>query len=115
MKQKLDLFGQRLRHLRLESGIEVQRLAELTGMNAKTLRNIEAGRFGTLASTQSELAQALHVMEMDFYVWPGNHLRYDVVELTRFLPPARLAQLKRELETEVAAQRQGQAQVSKAR
>ena len=49
----------RLRRLRHEAGLSIERLARLADMSAKTIWNIETGRTQPLSSTAAVLRDAL--------------------------------------------------------
>lgn len=65
------LFGERLRTHRQRRGITQDELALLTGVSARTIRNLESGRIGTARPSTARLladALALHGAEHDHFL-----------------------------------------------
>lgn len=65
------LFGERLRTHRQRRGITQDELALLTGVSARTIRNLESGRIGTARPSTARLladALALHGAERDHFL-----------------------------------------------
>jgi transcriptional regulator with XRE-family HTH domain len=55
----LAALGANLRRLRVEAKITQEKLAELAGINPRTVQKIEAGKLDILVSTASRLQRAL--------------------------------------------------------
>jgi len=59
--------GDRLRGIRLHSGLSIRALAEMSGLNVNTLSLIENGRTSPSVSTLQQLAQSLQVPITTFF------------------------------------------------
>jgi transcriptional regulator with XRE-family HTH domain len=55
----LEAIGSNVRNLRLRSKLTQERLAELIGVNPRTVQKIEAGKLNILATTLGRLQAAL--------------------------------------------------------
>lgn len=66
-----NYVGQRVRQLRLESGLSIRALAEASGLSVNTLSLIENGKISPSVSTLHRTAQALGVSITAFFEAPS--------------------------------------------
>jgi len=59
-------FGEQIRNLRLKKGWPKKMLAELSGIDSRSIAQIERGEFDVRLSTLAALAEAFHI--------PGSQL-----------------------------------------
>ena len=59
IKSELRAFGANVRRLRSERGITQDKLAELAGLNIRTVQKIEAGETNILITTAARIQRAL--------------------------------------------------------
>lgn len=64
--------GQRVRQLRLESGLSIRALAEASGLSANTLSLIENGKISPSVSTLHRAAHALDIPIAAFFETPSS-------------------------------------------
>lgn len=57
----IKAFGERVRQLRKEKGYTMESLAELAGIDARQLSNIERGKVNTTISSIHVLSKALNI------------------------------------------------------
>src|SRR5258708_27620285 len=98
MSATMKLFGKRVRQLRLEKGYSVVQLGGLVGLNEQTLWSIESGRYSTSFNSLVNIANALKVNEYDLFVWQGTNPLFDLINLLRKAPLAKVVELKGVLE-----------------
>ena len=60
-------FGQNLKRLRIEKGLTVRGLAELSGLSKSTIENIEQGRFSCSLDVQYNISIGLGVSIRDLF------------------------------------------------
>jgi len=95
--------GARIRELREEQGITMERLAYESDVGSKGhLSNIERGLVRPTAHTLNALAERLGVSLGDLVTFPADGDRARLYDLTRQLSAARLRLLLREAEDMVA-------------
>lgn len=88
--------GRRIRELRQERGLSIQALAERSGVGSKGhLSNVERGLVRPNVHTLKQLADGLGVLLLDLVTFPRRGGRQRLVELTRTLGAAKIAELIR--------------------
>lgn len=90
--------GERIRQLREQLGITLEKLAFECGLSKGHLSKLERGLQSPTVETLALIAARLEVAAFDLLVDPGAHRRHRIVDRTRNLSDAGL----RELETFVA-------------
>ena len=60
-------FGQNLKRLRIEKGLTVRGLAELSGLSKSTIENIEQGRFSCTLDVQYNVSIGLGISIRDLF------------------------------------------------
>jgi transcriptional regulator with XRE-family HTH domain len=96
--------GQRIRQLRQEAGLTMEKLAFESELGSKGhLSNIERGLARPTVQTLQVLADRLGVLLLDLVTFPEADDRQRVIDLTRTLPKGPLRKLLRELSQEPAA------------
>lgn len=101
-RQSADPFaveiGKRIRQLRNEAGLTIERLAYESEMGSKGhLSSIERGLVRPTAHTLKDLAEVLGVLPLDLLTFPEKDVRQDLIDRTRMLRPAELELLLREV------------------
>lgn len=66
-------FGTRVRELRKERKLSMERLAELSGIDYRQLSYVELGQVNTTISTASALAKGLEISLMDLFDFENNN------------------------------------------
>jgi transcriptional regulator with XRE-family HTH domain len=87
-REKPDPFslqiGRRIRELRVEQGITMERLAYESELGSKGhLSNIERGLVRTTAHTLKVLADALGVLPLDLVTFPADDARQQLIDRLR--------------------------------
>lgn len=59
MDNDLEAFGRNLREVRRNKGLTQEKLAELAGLNPRTVQKIEAGKINILLTTVLRLQRSL--------------------------------------------------------
>lgn len=91
--------GQRIRALRQEAGLTMEKLAYESELGSKGhLSNIEKGLVRPTVQTLKVLADHLGVLPLDLLTFPDEDIRQSVIDRTRTLSSAALRRLRRELE-----------------
>jgi transcriptional regulator with XRE-family HTH domain len=81
-----EQIGKRIRELRVEQGITMERLAYESELGSKgRLSNIERGLVRPTAHTLKVLAEALGVLPLYLLTFPADGARQQLVERTRHL------------------------------
>jgi len=84
-------IGKRIRELRLERGVTMERLAYESELGSKGhLSNIEKGLVRPTAHTLNVLAEALEVLPLDLLTFPGHDTRQELIDRTRHVDTATL-------------------------
>jgi transcriptional regulator with XRE-family HTH domain len=96
------LVGARIRALRQEQGLTIERLAYESELGSKGhLAGIEKGLVRPNIQTLHVLAERLGCRMLDLVAFPQENERDEIVDLTRHLPAARLRGLLRDLRRRV--------------
>lgn len=91
-------IGQRVRHLREEAGLTLEKLAYESELGSKGhLSNLERGLVRPTVNTLHVLAERLGVLVLDLVTFPENDDRQAVTDELRRLKPAALRRLLRDL------------------
>lgn len=82
-----EKVGQRIRELRQERGLTMEKLAYESEMDSKGhLSNIERGLVMPTVATLEKLAEGLETSVVDLVNAPGADPRAQLIELTRMMP-----------------------------
>src|SRR5947209_588070 len=91
--------GQRIRALRTEAGLTMEKLAYESELGSKGhLSNIEKGLVRPTIQTLKVLADHLGVLPLDLLTFPDEDIRQSVIDGTRRIPLATLRKIRREIE-----------------
>ena len=91
--------GQRIRFLREQAGLTLEKLAYESGLNSKGhLSSIEKGLVRPTIQTLQLLADGLDVLLLDVVCFPDADDRSRLVDRTRTASPAKLRPLLRDIE-----------------
>ncbi|HHH31148.1 MAG TPA: XRE family transcriptional regulator [Polyangiaceae bacterium] len=89
--------GQRIRELREEAGLTIEKLAYESGLNSKGhLSSIERGLVRPTIHTLNLIADGLDVLLADLVTFPHDDDRSKLIDATRKLSPSRTKQLLRD-------------------
>lgn len=88
-------IGARVRALREEQGLTLERLAYSTDFSKGQLSTIEKGLAVPTSATLAVLAEGLEALPLDLLTFPDESPREQVIDMTRGLP-------KKELEAIIA-------------
>src|SRR4051794_19961866 len=76
--------GQRIRTIRLELGLTIEQLADVSKLGSKGhLSNMERGLVRPNIHTLRQIANGLGVLPLDLMTFPKNDARQKLVDLTR--------------------------------
>lgn len=90
--------GQRIRDLRLQEGMTIEQLAEESATGSKGhLSNIERGLVRPNIYTLKQVADGLGVKPLDLLTFPKKSVRERLIDLTRHVSGARLAEMVRDV------------------
>jgi transcriptional regulator with XRE-family HTH domain len=101
MKPLKKLLGSRLKQLRQEQDLQVERVAEWVRVDRTHIYNVERGEKEPSIDLLSRLATAYHVDMVDLFTFPEEHVRHRWRELARIIPNAKLASLVAMVEAEL--------------
>jgi transcriptional regulator with XRE-family HTH domain len=91
--------GQRIRQLREEAGLTMEKLAFESELGSKGhLSNIERGLVRPTVQTLQVLADRLGVLLLDLVTFPERDERQNLIDRTRSLPRGTLKKLAKELD-----------------
>ncbi|NUQ73374.1 MAG: helix-turn-helix transcriptional regulator [Polyangiaceae bacterium] len=92
-------MGQRIRQLREEAGLTMEKLAFESELGSKGhLSNIERGLVRPTVQTLQVLADRLGVLLLDLVTFPERDERQHLIDRTRSLPRGTLKKLAKELD-----------------
>ncbi len=84
-------IGRRIRELRVERGLTLERLAYESELGSKGhLSSIERGLVRPTAHTLSVLAEALDLLPLDLVTFPDRDVRQQLIDRTRHVDVATL-------------------------
>lgn len=90
--------GERIRTLRNENGMTIEQLAEESDTGSKGhLSNIERGLVRPNIYTLKQVADGLGVKPLDLLTFPKKSVRERLIDLTRHVSGARLAEMVRDV------------------
>lgn len=90
--------GRRIRELRLEAGLTIEKLAYESELGSKGhLSNIERGLVRPTVQTLKVLADHLEVLPLDLLTFPADDTRQSIIDHTRRLSFPALRKLKKDL------------------
>ena len=81
--ENLKLIGRRIKEIRKKQGISQEHLAEITGINYRTVLRIENGHTSPSLNTLYKIASSLHCTVTDFFEY--RHLQSREVLLREIL------------------------------
>jgi transcriptional regulator with XRE-family HTH domain len=84
-------LGARLKQLREEQGLKVERVAHWVGVDRTHIYGIERGDVWPSLEVLISLAAAYRTDPADLLVFPDQHVRHRFRELARLIPNAKLA------------------------
>ncbi|HEY4176587.1 MAG TPA: helix-turn-helix transcriptional regulator [Kofleriaceae bacterium] len=79
-------IGLRVRELRVERGLTIERLAYENDISKGTVADLERGLARPSVVTLKRLADGLGVELLDLFTRPGDRARHDLIDATRTLP-----------------------------
>jgi transcriptional regulator with XRE-family HTH domain len=90
--------GQRIRDMRIEAGLTIEQLAEVSELGSKGhLSNMERGLVRPNIQTLKLIANGLGVLPLDLMTFPKQDARQKLIELTRGLSAKQLNDTLRSL------------------
>jgi transcriptional regulator with XRE-family HTH domain len=90
--------GQRIRELREDNGMTIQRLAETSEIGSKGhISNMERGLVRPNVQTLKQVADGLGVLPLDLMTFPKLDLRQKLIDLTRAVSRMKISELIRML------------------
>jgi transcriptional regulator with XRE-family HTH domain len=90
--------GARIRELRVERGMTLALLADITSLSKGHLSSVERGLVAITIETINRVAQGFGVAPMLVLAFPAEDESSLIAELVRRLPPEDLPKLRRELQ-----------------
>jgi len=96
------MFGARMRALRTELGISLNRLAEATLISKGHLSSIEQGLASITIETVDRIAIGLGISPTILFAYAKEDVVGQILDLVRRLPKGELKRLRRELKALVA-------------
>jgi transcriptional regulator with XRE-family HTH domain len=90
--------GARIRELRIEFGMSLAHLADLTTLSKGHLSSVERGLVAITIETIYRVAQGFGVSPMLVLAFPNEDESAHIAELVRKLPPKEVPKLRRELQ-----------------
>jgi transcriptional regulator with XRE-family HTH domain len=92
--------GQRIRFIRLEVGLTIEQLADVSKLGSKGhLSNMERGLVRPNIHTLRQIANGLGVLPLDLMTFPKNDVRQKLVDLSRTVSLRKLNEALRLLGT----------------
>ena len=86
-------IGERIRKLRDERGLTLEKLAYESDISKGHLSDIENGRVRVTSHTLAVLADGLEIDLLDLVTFPDDDLRHELVDLTRGMTEGQLKTL----------------------
>ena len=91
------MIGQRIKALRKEAGLGLEKLAQFADFSKGHLSNLERGYVMPTVATLRVLADALGVLVADLVINPEGSDREKMINLSRSVPKGTLKRLVRDL------------------